>query len=316
MVDGIIPSYGGPVISHVVFRRQLGERGTLARYHQDALRQGHVAALPIHVESFDDIWTLLADVEDSKSGFEFCEAGADIQSANAKGKVALLLAPGYSVVADRPERLLGLRRLGAVMFPMSLNTRNLLADGCGEREAAGLSRLGIEVVQMLDSLKIALDVSHLSDRAFWDVVEISTRPLLASHSNARAVCDNPRNLTDDQARAIAKTGGCIGVSVHPSMLASEGPSIEHYIDHIMHFVRLVGTDHVCLGADFIDFHVEFVAPKLRPGVALGIYGNEHVAEGLSGFADLSRVPELLRGRRLADTDIAKISCANFLRLIS
>src|SRR3972149_8468918 len=129
MVDGIIPSYGGPVISHVVFRRHLlGERGALARYHYAALRQGRVVALPIHVESFDDIWALLADVEDSKSGFQFCETIADVESANTEGKIGLLLAPGYSVIADRPEPLPGLRRLGAVMFPMSLNARNLLAD--------------------------------------------------------------------------------------------------------------------------------------------------------------------------------------------
>src|SRR3990172_1679875 len=202
-----IPSYGGPLIAHITHKRVwLGERSVLAREHVGSFRDGGVAALPIHVDSFDDICTLMSDVIESRDSLRICRTRGEIDVANREGAVALLLAPGFTAVGERLDRLYVLKALGAVMFPMSLNNRNMLADGCGERGASGLSHLGVQAVRLLNSLGIIIDVSHLSDKAFWDTIEVSDQPVIASHSDSRALCDNPRNLTDEQVRAIAERG--------------------------------------------------------------------------------------------------------------
>jgi microsomal dipeptidase-like Zn-dependent dipeptidase len=165
-------------------------------------------------------------------------------------------------------------------------------------------------------LGILIDVSHLSERAFWDAIETTSRPLIASHSNSRSLCDNPRNLTDEQVRAIADRGGCVGTSVHPSMLSPQAPTLESYLEHMMHFVEIAGEDHVTIGADFIDYQIERVLPQLRQGAEIGIYHQGHVTvTGLSGFSDLAQIPGLLRMRGLSESAVGKITGGNYLALI-
>jgi membrane dipeptidase len=258
----------------------------------------------------------MTEVSESQNVLRLCATRQEIEDSHSRGEIALLLAPSFVAIGDRLDRLRTYKVLGAVMFPLSLNTRNILADGCGERQASGLSHLGVQAVQMLNHLGIVIDVSHLSERAFWDCLAISTQPVIASHSNARAICDNPRNLTEEQARAIAEKGGCIGVSVHPSMLADESPTIADYVKHVLHFIRIAGEDHVMLGADFIDYQIEFILPKLRPSARLGIYNDSHVSvPDLSGFADLSKVVTALKAANLGPEVVNKIAGSNFLRVI-
>jgi membrane dipeptidase len=258
----------------------------------------------------------MADVADSQGAFRICETTAEVEQINQDGAVALLLAPGFAALGERLDKLFVLRKLGAVIFPMSLNNRNLLADGCGERAASGLSHLGVEAVKRLNDLGIIVDVSHLSDKAFYDVLEVSSGPVLASHSNSRTICDNPRNLSDPQVRALAEKGGCVGTSVHPALLTKGAASINDYVEHVLHFVKLAGENHVTMGADFIDYQIEFMLPKLRPSAELGIYHQGHVrVPELSGFAALSRIPILLKERGLSETAVKKITRDNMLRLL-
>jgi membrane dipeptidase len=93
-------------------------------------------------------------------------------------------------------------------------------------------------------------VSHISERGFWDVLERTTRPVIASHSNCRALCDHARSLTDDQLRALGANGGVVGISFVPDFVDSERPSIARVLDHIEHAMKVAGEDHVGLGSDF------------------------------------------------------------------
>jgi membrane dipeptidase len=129
--------------------------------------------------------------------------------------------------------------------------RNLLADGVADnRTKGGLSQFGVEVVEELNMLGMIVDVSHLSDAGFWDIIEISKDPVVASHSNARAVCAHPRNLTDDMIRALAEKGGVMGMNFAPDFIDTRNPSVETLVDHIDYIVDLVGPEHVGLGSDF------------------------------------------------------------------
>ncbi len=144
-------------------------------------------------------------------------------------------------------------RLGIRVITLTWNQRNEIADGVGEqRTKSGLTQFGVEAVKEMNRLGIIVDVSHLSDAGFYDVIETTSAPIIASHSNARALCANPRNLTDGQISAIAKNGGVIGVSFVPVFVDADErrQTLDRLLDHIDHMAKLVGCEHIGLGSDF------------------------------------------------------------------
>ena len=177
---------------------------------------------------------------------------AEIIQANEEGKIAAMLSiEGADVLEGRLSMLRVYHRLGVRMVGLVHSLRNLLADGVSDnRTKGGLSQFGVEVVEELNRLGMMVDVSHLSDAGFWDVMEASKDPVVASHSNSRAVCPHPRNMTDDMIRALAEHGGVMGMNFATDFVHETNPSVETLVDHIDHIVDLVGPEHVGLGSDF------------------------------------------------------------------
>lgn len=237
-------------------------------------------------------------VEANAADIEVATTVADIERIHASGKIAGVLAiEGGEAIDGDLAALRMVHRLGVRSFGLVWNQRNLLADGIGERQAhGGLTNLGIEVVKELNRLGMVVDVSHLNDDGFWDVIETSTSPIMASHSNSRAVCDHPRNLTDDQIRALAKNGGVMGMNFCPPFVAKGGQAtIDMLIDHIDHIVGLVGFDHVGLGSDFD--------------------GISEVPVGLENAACMPNLTRRLAERGYSEENILKILGKNHLRLL-
>ena len=176
----------------------------------------------------------------------------DIVRANNEGKVAAILSiEGADVLEGRLRTLSVYHRLGVRIVGLVHSLRNLLADGVSERRSkGGLSQFGIEVVEELNKLGMVVDVSHLSDPGFWDVIEVSKDPPLASHSNARSICDHPRNLSDEMIRAMSEKGGVVGINFAPDFVHKNDPSVKTLVDHIDRIVELVGPEHIGLGSDF------------------------------------------------------------------
>ncbi len=177
---------------------------------------------------------------------------AEIIQANEDGKIAAMLSiEGADVLEGRLSMLRIYHRLGVRMVGLVHSLRNLLADGVADnRTKGGLSQFGVEVVGELNRLGMIVDVSHLSDAGFWDVMEASKDPVVASHSNSRAVCPHPRNMTDDMIRALAEHGGVMGMNFANAFVHETNPSVETLVDHIDHIVDLVGPEHVGIGSDF------------------------------------------------------------------
>ena len=118
----------------------------------------------------------------------------------------------------------------------------------------GLKPFGIAVVERMNELGMMIDVSHLSDGGFWDVLKYSKKPVVASHSNARALCNHPRNLTDDMIRALAEKGGVAGVNFYPAFVhESHKITAENLADHVEYMYRKGGEDFVAMGTDFDGF---------------------------------------------------------------
>jgi len=165
------------------------------------------------------------------------------------GRIGILLSlEGASPIMGRVEFLRLFFRLGIRCLTLTWNHRNELADGVGVGTAAGgLTKAGKAIVAECERLGIAVDVSHLSERSFWDLMRVATKPVFASHSNFRALCDHPRNLTDEQAEAIADKGGVICLTFVPAFV---GGDLAQFVRHYFHGVELVSEKALGLGSDF------------------------------------------------------------------
>jgi membrane dipeptidase len=151
-------------------------------------------------------------------------------------------------IGDRVERVDNLWRRGVRIMSLTWNGSNRLADGVGGSEHGGLSSFGRRVLERMQRLGIVVDVSHLSEAAFWHVVDATRGPIVATHSNAAAVHSHRRNLTNDQLRAIARRGGVVGINFYPEFLG--GDTIDHVLRHVDHMLRVMGPDHIALGTDY------------------------------------------------------------------
>lgn len=144
--------------------------------------------------------------------------------------------------------------LGVRMIALTWNAGNDLCGGCATD--LGFTDLGRAVVREMERVGVAADVSHLSDRAFWELCDMAERPFAASHSNARAVCNHRRNLTDDMFKEIARRDGVVGLNYTKSFIREDGENgtVDDLIRHAHHFLALGGEDALALGSDFDGTH--------------------------------------------------------------
>lgn len=163
---------------------------------------------------------------------------------------AMLTLEGVDAIGNDLTKLHILYQLGIKSVGLTWNNANLAADGAGEPRGGGLTLFGKEIVKLNNQNQVLTDVSHLSEKAFWDVIELAQYPI-ASHSNAKTLCNHQRNLTDQQATAMFNKGGTIHVVYHPPFIKENGhATIADLIKHIDHFCGLGGVKHIGLGSDF------------------------------------------------------------------
>ncbi len=225
------------------------------------------------------------------------ERAADVVRARVDGRLAAILSMegaeplGADLMRLRIAYILGLRNLGLVW-----GGRN--RAGCGVSEPGddgkGLSAFGKRLVGACNDLGILIDVSHLNEPGFWDVLETSRQPVWASHSNARALLDVPRNLWDDQIKALASAGGLVAVVFTFLRPNDEDGRLEHVLDHIDYIAGLVGTSAIAIGSDFDGIPIPPV-----------------------GLEDVTRFPALTEGlsaRGYSESQVCGILGENWLRL--
>lgn len=222
----------------------------------------------------------------------------DLQPAEADPRISCLLAvEGGEALEGSLANLRNLFRLGVRALTLTWNNRNDLGDGVGEGDrASGLSPFGCEVVAEMNRLGMLIDVSHLAEKGFWDVLTLSEAPVIASHSNAYALCRHPRNLTDEQIKALAAKGGVIGVNFYPKHVTDtpDNCTIDHVVDQIVYLYRTGGSDAVALGSDF-----------------------DGISSTPAGLDDVEKVPCLIAAmeeRGLPSAVIEKIMGLNLLRV--
>lgn len=243
-----------------------------------------------------------SEMEINKESITFCTSHDQIIEAVENGRLAAILSiEGGEPVQGGPGILRMLYKLGVRILSFTHFPRNLIADGSGEMGSkSGLTTLGTRLVEEMNRIGMMLDVSHINEPGFWDIIERTKSPVIATHSNCKALCDHHRNLTDDQIRALADKGGVIHLSYCGGFIKQgvtrdniSEVSLDNWLDHLDHAVKLVGPDHVGLGSDFDG------------------------GCGFPGLDNATKIPNITRGmvaRGYSDDDIEKILGGNFLRV--
>ncbi|MDS9472999.1 dipeptidase [Sporosarcina pasteurii] len=198
----------------------------------------------------DQVYYFYTEVLGKNQNMKLIKEWSDFDTLQEGEIGALLTLEGVDAIGNDLKKLTILYELGVRSIGLTWNNANLAADGVGEPRGAGLTDFGREVVQFNNDHKILTDVSHLSENAFWDVMEEAKYPI-ASHSNAKAICDHPRNLSDKQVSAMFAKNGLVHVVYCPQFVKSEGDvTIDDLILHIDHLCSLGGVNHIGLGSDF------------------------------------------------------------------
>lgn len=204
------------------------------------------------------------------------------------------------------------RRMGIRLASLVHVGRNPFADSATEHPDAGrLTTLGVEAVAELERLGIAIDVSHLSSRGLEHLLGVARRPLIATHSSARALRDHPRNLRDDEIRAIADTGGLVCVNSFGPFLADGKVTIDHLLDHLEHVITIATPSGVGLGPDFVHEVLHDIVPRWDdPDRADSLNAGSAYIPGLEGPAGLPLIVDAMRGRGWAEEDIRAVMGEN------
>jgi len=199
---------------------------------------------------------------------------------------AFLTLEGVDSIGNDLNKLRLLFEHGVMSVGLTWNFANLAADGALEPRGAGLTAFGKEIVRLNNKCHVLTDVSHLCENAFWDVLELAHYPI-ASHSNAKALCHHPRNLSDEQATAMFQKGGMIHVVYHPLFLNEAGEAtIDDIIKHIDHFCSLGGVKQIGLGSDFdgIDVKVKNLEDASKTQNLMNELLKHFKEEEVKGFA--------------------------------
>ncbi|NUW30830.1 membrane dipeptidase [Nonomuraea sp. SMC257] len=248
-----------------------------------------------------------------------CLTSRDIDETLESGRIALVLALESMPGLDASVELIPTAyRLGVRIASIAHFGRTPLADGSGEdATGSGLTSHGVAALKEMERLGMVFDVSHLGASGVAHVLELATRPVMATHSSARALRDHHRNLTDDQLRGVAATGGVICVNFFAPFLTEDARSatLDHVLDHIEHVVNVAGVDHVGLGPDFIREVMVDLTPPCCEDLEPRDVDPMAAVPGLEGPSGLPMVTEGLLGRGLPEKDVAKIIGGNLHRFL-
>ena len=311
-------------------KRKQGERAVFSRHFAPIIRQGGVNVIGWVVggdppffgienknawwgslELFDMIWQ---EAEESQDTLTICLNCQDIDNAISAGKIGIILTMegGFALlegVGQKPlVNLRTLYRLGlrSLQF-VGQGWNNLInANQAHPSPSKGLTSLGKAVVRDMNSLGMVIDTAHIPDPdpAFQDILKISQQPIIDSHRGIRGATDIQRNISDERVKAIAKTGGVVGLQFFSVVLKDDQvrhATMDDLLRHIDHVVEIAGVDHVSLGPDFLD-------PTLTNRSA------DYYAKGIENISKLHLVTDALIEHGYSDSDIRKIMGENILQV--
>ena len=246
----------------------------------------------------------------------------DVRRAQAEGKTGIVFGfQNCSPIEDDIERVSTLHDLGARFMQLSYNNQSLLATGCYEAEDSGITRFGREVIAEMNRIGLVVDMSHSAEHSTLQAIEISTRPIAISHANPSAWHPAPRNKSETVLRALAESGGMLGLSLYPHHLAGGSAcTLEAFGAMVARTVDVMGIDHVGIGSDLCQGQDDSVVEWMRNGrwrrmPDLKAADRPRWPEPLAWFAsnrDIANVADGLAATGFAPEEVAKIMGGNWL----
>ncbi len=309
------------------YRHVRGERKILAERYLPSLREGGISLVvsslflnDIYLPelalrgTLDQISVLLQEIEEEKDSVSLCTSSAEALKARQEGKIGMLLSfEGAEPLGKDPYLLRIFHSLGVRGIGLVWSRRNYVGDGCffspkDSGTPGGITDFGVGVLAEAERLGMFIDVSHLNDPGFWDVMNLTTKPVMASHSNCRSLAPSMRNLTDEQIRALGDRGGIIGLNVCSAFIAEDHQkrriTPEDMIRHVEHIISIAGIDCPCFGFDICDHLPD-----------LGFSGSIHSYDGLKHHGEVPTLLEAFRKKGYSEEDLAKIAGGNYLRFL-
>ena len=244
---------------------------------------------------FDKIETI---VEQNKQYLSIARTPADLYANKQQGRKSIMLGIENGLALDgHLDRLQHFAQRGIVYMTLCHNGDNDICDSArGNHTHNGISSFGQQVVREMNRLGILVDLSHAGEKSFYDALELSSQPIVCSHSSCRALCDHPRNLTDDQMRALAAKGGVMQITMYNGFLVKDGEAtVLDGLRHLEHAIEVMGIDHVGIGTDF---------------------DGDGGVRGMANSSELLNFTRLLLARGYSEQDIEKIWGGNFLRVMT
>ena len=309
----------------VTSKRMRGETNVFHNHHFENIRKGGVegSVLVIWVDTYGtkdvdkrtrDFVRCVKDEIAEAGDFRIVKTYDEMQRAREEGIFYVFIGvEGMAYASADPtlSRLDEYYDFGARHGMLTWNEENGFGHSAASGSAEGLSSLGKQAVLHMIGKRMIVDTSHLNEAGFWDIARIMDgRPFIASHSNCRALSDHPRNLTDDQLRAIRDANGCAGLNTWWEFVDRDSAKadIHRLADHCEHMIDIMGIDHVGCGFDFCDY-IE------NEDDTSGSDFSEGAARGIE---DPSKIPaffDILRKRGMREDELAKIAYGNFHRII-
>jgi membrane dipeptidase len=307
-------------------RRELGATRVYSDRHDKLILAGGwkclVSSIFIHSwqlpemglrKALDQISALISEEREQPERIALCATMSEVDAANAAGKTGIMISLEGADPVGNDIRLLSIfYRLGVRALGLAWSRRNYAADGCAfqpqkEGLKGGLTHFGVELLEEAERLGMLIDISHLNDEGVSDVARFATRPFIASHSNCRVLAHTMRNLTDEQIRLIADSGGAIGMNGVSFLVSDDNRKDLGALElsaHIDHIIRLVGDDFVGLGLDCCDRLAE-------------IHTDIQNFQSYDTLPDHSHLPKLvaiLFEKGYSDDRVGKILGGNFKRV--
>ncbi|MBN2183745.1 MAG: dipeptidase [Candidatus Krumholzibacteriota bacterium] len=295
-----------------------------------------------NASTIEMIGRLRRQIEKNSGSARVVNKGSEIRSITDDRKIAVVIGvEGGHAVGSDVEALHRLYENGVRCLTLTWNNNNEIADSCeGEDRWGGLSEFGFEVVKEMDRAGMVIDLSHSSDRTFFDLIEAASNPILVSHSCMRAICDVPRNITDDMLRALSENGGVVGINYFPAFLeqvcSDQVMSVwNRYKKERSELAEKYDGDVARVDGEILDRYMKQISVIPMPGIAevadhiehaVSVAGISHVGLGSDfdgtpimpvGLEDISGVPLIaaeLKNRGFSDEDTDRVMGANLLRL--
>ncbi len=250
------------------------------------------------------------------------DSASDLDRVKKSGKLGVLLGLQNSDQFRRPDDVDFFRGLGQRVSQLTYNSRNLIGNGATERRDEGISDFGVAIVERMNKVGMAIDVSHCGDKTTLDAFEISKKPVLITHSNVRAlVGEHPRCKTDEAIKKVGAAGSVMGITgVRMFVKTDEPTTVEHLLDHYDHVQKLIGPEHLGVGSDIDLYGYDKMPPELNKRLRASYKGSYGFRDriDIEGVDHPKRMFDLTEGlirRKYTDVDIRGILGGNFARVL-